>query len=90
MFVLCVLYAKTNVKMQDNQNKETNTVEVQTQYKRMRKTIPGGGGGGVNFMPPSTPARGPTQPPIQPPPHHLAPKLKNQAELYLYSSSRPS
>ena len=85
MFVLCVLYVKTNVKMQDNQDKDTSTVEVQTQYKRMRKTIPRGRGGGY-FLHPSTLALGSTQPPIQPPPHHLTPKLNNK---HSYTSTPP-
>jgi hypothetical protein len=38
MFVLCVVGKRQKGKMQDNQDEETNTDEVQTEYKR--KKIP--------------------------------------------------
>jgi hypothetical protein len=37
MFVMCVVSKDKKGKMQDSQDKETSTDEVQTEYKRIQK-----------------------------------------------------
>jgi hypothetical protein len=58
MFVLCVV---SKGKMQDNQDNETSTGEVQSIREYKNKSL----GWGRHMPPPSRSALGPTQPPIQ-------------------------
>ena len=101
---VCVVYCeyKRKAKVQDNQDKDTSTVEVQTEYKRIQKIIPAGD---IFRSRPDGPwgprsvlhnGYGVSFPKVERPgrgvndPPTSTAEVKERIELYLYSPSVPS